>query len=175
MGSQSWSVEDFVPSPPGPCQTSQEAPEGQPSQPGPFSRDSAPVGPLSRVQQLAKDRDLHRSKDGAARSLSPASRLPSRLLPECWTFLEPPRLYPIPSSRQPAWLVLSAPLQGGETEVGMASGSVAPSTGQWEGGAWSQNPWEGGALRAKPGGMQGGGLQLHTFAMAPLSSPPTSL
>lgn len=51
----------------------------------------------------------------------------------------------------------SRPLQGGESEVGKAGGSVAPSTGQWEGRDWSQNPWEGGAPRAKPGGMQGGG------------------
>lgn len=117
----------------------QEAPEGQPSQSGPFSRDSAPVGPPSGVQQLAEDVDSQRSEDGAARSLSPASRPPSGLLPERWAFLEPPRLYPIPSSQQPVWLVLSAPLQGGETEVGKASGPVAPSTGQWEGGTWSQN------------------------------------
>ena len=74
----------------------QEAPEGQPSQSGPFSRDSTPVGPPSGVQQLAEDVDSQRSEDGAARSLSPTSRPPSGLLPERWAFLEPP--VPCPAS-----------------------------------------------------------------------------
>ena len=83
----------------------------------------------------------------------------------------------------------SRPLQGGETEVGKAGGSVAPSTGQWEGWDWSQNPWEGGAPRAKPAECREGAglppprrgsglhraLQLHTFPTVPLSSPPPPL
>lgn len=131
--------------------------------------------------------DSHRSEDGAAQSLSPASRPPSGLLPEPWAFLEPPRLYPIPSSQQPAWQVLSARFREENPRWGrpVAQWRPAQASGRVGTGARTRGKEvcpEQSRAECRGAGLppprRGSGshraLQLHTFPTAPLSSPPTT-